>query len=254
MDRLQTVCQPARKLFTVIANQAYHGPLRPKAAGTATPPEILEACGLDVGEFYTLLDILKEAGLIRVTNCYPFEEIQLSPDAVAGYLASEGTNEVEVTYSSFAVPPDQRFFEDYQPGSVYDLGTIAVTESEIIEFARQFDPQYFHIDPQKAVASRFGGIVASGWHTVCLAMRLFVDHYLSHVASLASPGVDDIRWPAPVRPGDVLNVRVTVLEARPSRSKPDRGIVRAKLEALNQSEELVLSLSAVSFLGCRPQS
>ena len=159
-----------------------------------------------------------------------------------------------MTFSSFAVPPDQRFFEDYLPGGVYDLGAVTVTEPEIIDFASRFDPQYFHIDPRKAAASRFGGIIASGWHTICLAMRLFVDHYLSHAASLASPGVDEVRWPNPVRPGDTLRVWVTVLEARPSASKPDRGIVRARLEAVNQQDELVLSMTAVSFIGRRPPS
>ena len=82
-DRLQTVSTPARKLFAVIVRQAYQGPLRPKCAGTATPPEILEACGLDVGEFYALLDVLKVAGLVRISNAYPFEEIELSPEAAA---------------------------------------------------------------------------------------------------------------------------------------------------------------------------
>jgi acyl dehydratase len=159
-----------------------------------------------------------------------------------------------VTLHSFAVPPDDRYFEDYTPGQVYEFGTITMSEAEIIAFARQFDPQYFHIDPEKAKASRFGGIVASGWHTIGIAMRLYVDHYVSHVASLASPGVDELRWPNPVRPGDALKIRVTILEARTSRSKPDRGIVRARLEALNQREELVLSMSAVSFLGRRQQA
>ena len=151
----------------------------------------------------------------------------------------------------FSVPPDRRYFEDYIPGHVYEFGEITVTEPEIIEFARQYDPQYFHIDPARAAASEFGGIIASGWHTVSLVMRLYVDHYLSHVASLASPGVEEVRWPNPVRPGDTLRVRVTILEARPSRSKPDRGIVRAQLEAINQRDELVLSMTAVSILGRR---
>src|SRR5205823_4969561 len=96
------------------------------------------------------------------------------------------------------------------------------------------------------------GIVASGWHTASLVMRLYVDHYLSHVASLASPGVDEIRWPNPVRPGDALRIRVTILEARPSRSKPDRGLVRAKIETLNQRDELVLSMIGLSIIGRRP--
>jgi acyl dehydratase len=159
-----------------------------------------------------------------------------------------------VTLSSFPVPADQRYFEDYAAERVYEFGTISVSEDEIIEFARRFDPQYFHIDPVKASASRFGGIIASGWHTVSLAMRLYVDHYLSHVASLASPGCEDIRWPNPVRPGDTLRIRVAILEARPSRSKPDRGIVRARVEAKNQRDELVLSMIVVSFLGRRPQA
>ncbi|MGA2215282.1 MAG: MaoC family dehydratase [Bryobacteraceae bacterium] len=159
-----------------------------------------------------------------------------------------------MTLHSFASPPDDRYFEDYTPGDVYEFGTITVTEAEIIEFARQFDPQYFHVDPEKAVESRFGGIIASGWHTVGLAMRMFVDHFVSHVASLASPGVDEVRWPNPVRPGDTLRIRVAILEARPSRSKTDRGIVRAKTEAMNQKDELVLSMVGMSIIGRRPRA
>jgi acyl dehydratase len=156
-----------------------------------------------------------------------------------------------VTVHCFPVPPDQRYFEDYTAGHVYELGTVTVSEAEIIDFARQFDPQYFHIDPEKAKNSRFGGIIASGWHTIGVTMRLYVDHYLSHVASLASPGIDEIRWPNPVRPGDILKVRVSVLEARPSRSKPDRGVVRARIEAINQRDEQVLSMIGISILGRR---
>ena len=158
-----------------------------------------------------------------------------------------------MTFSTFALAPDNRYFEDYAPEHVYEFGSVAVTESAIIEFARQFDPQYFHVDPERAKTSRFGGIVASGWHTISMAMRLYVDHYLPHAASLASPGVDEIRWPNPVRPGDTLRVRVTILEARPSRSKPDRGVVRGRIEALNQRDELVLSMIATSILGRRPR-
>jgi acyl dehydratase len=153
-----------------------------------------------------------------------------------------------VTSDRFSVSPDRRFFEDYSAGRVYEFGAITVSEPEIVDFARQYDPQYFHIDPAKAATSEFGGIIASGWHTIGLAMRLYVDHYLSHIASLASPGVDEIRWPNPLRPGDTVRIRVTILEARPSRSKPDRGIVRARVEAINQREELVLSMIVVSIL------
>ena len=159
-----------------------------------------------------------------------------------------------MTLHSFVVPPHERYFEDYAPDGVYDLGTITVTEAEIIDFARKYDPQYFHVDPEKAVQSRFGGIIASGWHTAALIMRVYVDRYLSHVASLASPGVDELRWPNPVRPGDTLRVRVAVLEARPSRSKPDRGVIRGKIEAFNQNDELVISMVGISIIGRRPQS
>ena len=160
--------------------------------------------------------------------------------------------EDSVTFSSFAAPVDQRYFEDYEAGRIYEFGSISVSQNDIIEFASRYDPQYFHTDPEKAKASRFGGIIASGWQTIGLAMRLYVDHYLSHAASLASPGVDEVRWPNPVRPGDTLKIRVTILEVRPSRSKPDRGIVRAKVEALNQKDEMVLSVIVNSILGRRP--
>jgi acyl dehydratase len=159
-----------------------------------------------------------------------------------------------VTLHSFAATPDNRYFEDYIAGQVHDVGTVTVSESEIVQFARQFDPQFFHTDPEKAKASRFGGIIASGWHTAGLVMRLYVDHYLSHVASLASPGVDELRWPNPVRPGDTLRVRVSILESRPSRSKPDRGVVRGKIEAFNQKDELVLSMLGISIIGRRPRT
>jgi acyl dehydratase len=158
-----------------------------------------------------------------------------------------------VTLHSFATPPDKRYFEDYVAGHVYEFGTISVSEAEIIDFAKKFDPQDFHTDPEKAKSSRFGGLIASGWHTVGLAMRLYVDHFVSHVASLASPGTDEVRWPNPVRPGDTLRIRVTILEARVT-SKQDRGLVRAKLEAFNQKDEPVLSLIGLSIFGRRPQA
>ena len=154
-----------------------------------------------------------------------------------------------MSLSSFTVPSEDRFFEDYAPGAVYAFdGKIAVSEEEIIVFARQFDPQPFHTDPHAAQQSEFGGIIASGWHTAGIMMRLYADQYLSKVASLASPGVDELRWLKPVRPGDVLSLRVSVLEAAPSRSKPDRGIVRSFAEVLNQRREVVMSVKAVNFL------
>jgi len=157
-----------------------------------------------------------------------------------------------MTTAGFRTAIEDRYFEDYIPGQIHEFGTTTVSESEILEFARQFDPQPMHVDPEAAAEGRYGGIIASGWHTVGLAMRLLVDHYISKVASLASPGVDEVRWPHPVRPGDAIRIRVSVLEARPSRSKPDRGVVRTRIEAFNQDDRLVLSLVAMSIMRRRP--
>jgi acyl dehydratase len=153
--------------------------------------------------------------------------------------------------SDFRVPREDRYFEDYLPGAVYEYGYLTVTEAEILEFARRFDPQPIHIDPEFAAAGPFGGLIASGWHTASMMMRLFADHYLSGVASLASPGIDELRWPAPVRPGDQLRLRTTIMEARLSRSKPDRGLVRTRGELLNSGDQTVLSLVAMNLLGRR---
>jgi acyl dehydratase len=150
--------------------------------------------------------------------------------------------------ADFTVPIDDRYFEDYTPGAVYEYGYIAVTQDEIREFAQRFDPQPIHTDPDFAVAGPFGGLIASGWHSAGILMRLFADHYLSRVASLASPGVDELRWPTALRPGDSLHLRTTIVEARLSRSKPDRGLVRTRAELMNQDEQSVLRLSALNIL------
>lgn len=268
-DRLHTVSVPARKLFAVIVRKANHGPIRPKPKETALPAEIMEACGLDLGEFYELLNALETAGLIRISGAYPFEEIHLTADAAEAAALAEQSRREDApleqvfvnmvqppgdnsrAFDTFMAPPECRFFEDYPAGYVYEFGTITVTEREIVEFAQRFDPQSFHVDSAKAATSQFGGIIASGWHIASLTMRLYADHYLSHVASLGSPGIDELRWPNPLRPGDTLKMRVTTLETRVSRSKPDRGIVRARVETINQNGQVVLSMTAVSILGRR---
>jgi acyl dehydratase len=145
-----------------------------------------------------------------------------------------------------------RYFEDYPPGTVIEGGAIAVSESDILEFARRYDPQTMHTDPAAAEHGYFGGLIASGWHTAAMMMRLFAAHFLSPASSLASPGIDELRWLKPVRPGDVLSLRVTVTEARRSRSKPDQGIVRSLVEVLNQRGEIVMSLKPISLIRCRP--
>ena len=148
---------------------------------------------------------------------------------------------------STTASPDNRWFEDYEPGSIYEFGSIRVTEEEVLEFGRRFDPQVFHTDPAAAAETEYGGLIASGWHTAALMMRLYSDHYLPKPSTLVSPGVDELRWLLPVRPGDVLSLRVTVLEARPSRTKPDRGIVRSAVEVLNQRGEAVMTVTATNF-------
>jgi acyl dehydratase len=152
---------------------------------------------------------------------------------------------------TFNTPITDRYFEDYVPGSIHEFGSITVEQEEVITFAKKFDPQDFHTDPEAAKQTIFGGLIASGWHTAGLMMRLYADYYLSKIASLSSPGVDELRWKLPVRPGDELSLRVTVTEARRSNSKPDRGIVRSFIEVLNQNHEVVLSMSALNLLLCR---
>ncbi|HLW03276.1 MAG TPA: MaoC family dehydratase [Ktedonobacterales bacterium] len=146
-----------------------------------------------------------------------------------------------------------RYFEDFHVGDTYELGeTAQITAEEIIAFARQFDPQPFHLDAEQAKDSLFGQLVASGWHTVSLLMRLLVDGFLSHTISMGSPGVDEVRWLRPLRPGDTMHARFIVLEATPSKSRPTMGVVRSKCEAFNQDGELILTLVGIHFVGRRP--
>ena len=156
-----------------------------------------------------------------------------------------------MTIAASTVPVANRHFEDFVPGAVAEFGPIGIDEAEVIAFARQFDPQPIHTDPETAAAGPFGGLIASGWHTVSLVMRVLVENYLAHGASLASPGVDELRWLQPVRPGDALRVRATVLEARRSQSKPDRGFVRTGIEVRNQDERVVMSMIAMNLFRCR---
>jgi acyl dehydratase len=145
-----------------------------------------------------------------------------------------------------------RYFEDYVPGFTVDCGTFSVTEEQIIAFAAEYDPQPFHVDPAGAKNGPFGGLIASGWQTTSLTMRLLVEHFVSPESSLGAAGVDEIRWPRPVRPGDTLRVRATVLEARRSASKPDRGIVRSLVEVTGSDGELAMKLTAINFILARP--
>jgi acyl dehydratase len=150
--------------------------------------------------------------------------------------------------SGFTTTVENRYFEDYVAGSVHEFGPIAVGLDEVIDFGKRFVPLSYHTDPELAKQSIYGGLIASGWHTAALMMRVYTDHYLSKVANLGSPGVDELRWDKPVFPGDELSIRVTVLETRLSSSKPDRGIVRSYLEVLNQKSQVVMNLKMVNFV------
>ncbi len=143
------------------------------------------------------------------------------------------------------------YFEDIEPGEVYELGTRTVTESEIVAFAREWDPQPFHTDPEAAKGSVFGGLIASGWHTGSMWMRMYVDTMLGSAAR-GSPGIEELRWLAPVRPGDTLSGRLTVLEATPSATKPDRGTIRIRGEMVNQDGVTVMSMTSRGHFGRRP--
>ena len=151
----------------------------------------------------------------------------------------------------FETPVEDRYFEDYEPGSVHEFGMITIEEEGIVAFGKQFDPQIFHTDPAGAKSTIYGGLIASGWHTASLMMRECVRYYLPRAASLGSPGIDELHWNLPVRPGDKLTIRATVLRATRSHSKPDRGIVQTLFEVLNQKRDVVMSVKGVNFILCR---
>jgi acyl dehydratase len=146
------------------------------------------------------------------------------------------------------------YFEDFYPGQEIDLGTRGVNEEEIIAFATQFDPQPFHIDREAAAHSIYGGVIASGWHTVSMMMRLVVDGFIGGSSSMGSPGVDNVRWLVPVRAGDTLRVRYVTTAVKASASKPDRGVVWSKWVATNQRGEDVCTVEGAGMFGRRPAS
>ena len=148
---------------------------------------------------------------------------------------------------SNGMPRPWVYFEDFAVGETHRYGGIAVSEEDIIRFASEFDPQYFHTDPVAAVDSAFGGLAASGWHTTSLLMRMIVDEYMNSAAALASPGSDEIRWLRPLRPGDTLYAITEIVAAIPSRSRPDRGLVKALHTVVNQDEQPVMTMLGLGF-------
>jgi len=146
-----------------------------------------------------------------------------------------------------------RYFEDFQVGDVINLGSTSASAEEIIAFAKQYDPQPFHVDPEQAKHSAFGTLVASGWHSSALFMRLLVDNLLNDTISMGSPGVDEVRWRKPVHPDERLQGRLTVLESTASKSRPNMGVIRSLCELVNQEGEIVMSLKGLHFFGRRPE-
>ena len=136
-----------------------------------------------------------------------------------------------------------KFLEDYERGKVFEFGEYEFTEENIVEFAQQFDPQPFHIDDEAARGSHFKGLVASGFHTLSAMMGMMVRHYIDLETSMGSPGLDDIRWLRPVRPGDRAHVRIEIIENRLSKSKPDRGVINQLVEVVNQNGETVMQVT-----------
>jgi acyl dehydratase len=144
------------------------------------------------------------------------------------------------------------YFDDFVVGQTLAVGSRSITEEEIIVFAKQFDPQPFHVDRDAARHSIFGSIIASGWHTCSIVMRLMVDGFLADSTSLGSPGVDEVRWLKPVRGGDTLSVTTTILDVKPSTSKTDRGVVWTEWRATNQHGELVATIKGMGMFLRRP--
>ncbi len=146
------------------------------------------------------------------------------------------------------------YLEDFKPGDRFESRGRTVPEAEIIDFALRYDPQPIHIDAEAAKHSPYGGLIASGFHTMAVAFRLAWDTGVFSACSLGSPGIDELRWLKPVRPGDTLRTVVEIVDARPSASKPDRGVCRIKYDVFNQNDEQVMTMTAVQILARRPQA
>lgn len=157
----------------------------------------------------------------------------------------------DAQFDTFSTAIDDRYLDDYTEGARYRFGEESVDAEEIMEFARRYDPQSIHTDPEAAAAGPFGGLIASGWQTAALMMRLFADNYLTANASLASPGIDELRWVRPVRPGDRLTLICETTGVRPSRSKPDRGVLTTEVTLLDRDGDPVLTATALNMVARR---
>jgi acyl dehydratase len=147
---------------------------------------------------------------------------------------------------------DTCFLDNLTPGQRFTSPGLTLTEAEIIDFAWRYDPQPFHLDANAAANSPYGGLIASGFQSLAICFRLFIQSGVLAESSMGSPGIDELRWLAPVRPGDTLHSEIEVLEVKPSNSKPDRGIARLKYQAVNQRGEAVLSFIVIHLLRRKP--
>jgi acyl dehydratase len=147
-----------------------------------------------------------------------------------------------------------RYLEDFAVGQVFNTGRMRVDKEQIFSFARQYDPQPFHLDEEAARQSPFGGLAASGWHTAALTMRLMVDGEFKPAGGILGVGFDELSWPRAVRPGDELRAQSEVLEVRPSRSRPDRGLIRVRTTTLNQNDEAVMMFTGNLLVPKRPDA
>lgn len=142
-------------------------------------------------------------------------------------------------------------WEDFSPGQVTDCGSRLITRAEIVAFAAEYDPQPMHLDEQAARATLLGGLVASGWHSCCILMRMLTDGFLAEASFMGAPGVEEVKWLAPLRPGERIKARATVLETRPSRSRPEVGFVKFRFELTDAADQPVLTLIVSPMFGRR---
>jgi acyl dehydratase len=148
----------------------------------------------------------------------------------------------------------KRTFEDFTPGMVIETGPRLVTREEIVAFAAEFDPQPMHLDEDAARASILGGLAASGWHTCCLMMRMACDGFVLDSSSMGAPGVDEVKWLKPLRPGTSITLLTTVLEARTSKSRPEMGFVKIRMDVLDDDREPVMTLTTSMIMGRRAKA
>lgn len=176
--------------------------------------------------------------------------------SIAEFFGGYTDNTTYTTYNGLRMSSNSfpRYYEDCEIGQTAALGSYTVTEEEITEFATKYDPQPFHTDKNEAKDSMFGGIIASGWQTAAICMRLFVDDVLEDMASAGGRGIDELRWYAPVRPGDVLSVQIEIIETLPLEDNPELGEVHVKLTGVNQNDELIISLTLLGMIERRESS